>query len=58
MSLTDGYKTNILRGDDMWLYEKLINSRFEWLQLCTSIQLINGIVYYRVLGITVYKKQI
>jgi len=41
----------------MWLYKKMINSRFQWLVNHTSIHRVDEI-HYRVFGITVHKEQV
>lgn len=42
----------------MWLYSKLINSRFQWLVNSTSVYRAGDKLHYRVFGITVHKERI
>ena len=42
----------------MWLYNKLLNSRFQWLSKKTSVYKVGNKLYYRVFGITVHKEEI
>lgn len=43
---------------NMWLYNKLFNSRFQWLANNTSVHRVGDKLHYRVFGITVHKERI